>query len=175
MKKSPLHYLQLLQPLEVEIVVAKLDDILTRYEINWKTLLLVVSTIQICNFKGHKVLKCNNNHLFFFYFEKFWGLKVHSSIFKALVSSLVQRAMDNLQKELLLASFLLARQINAENTSQYGGWFSSITTFSTSSKHFAFLIKFLTSIVRYEPLWVLSAHKNHPPTIPVVSCNTEAL
>lgn len=90
----------------------------------------------------------------------------------ALINNLVHRALDNSQKELLLASFLLARQINAENTSspQYGAWFSSsITSSSTPSKHFAFLMKFLTNSVRHEPAWVLLAHKNNPPTVPVVS------
>ena len=84
----------------------------------------------------------------------------------------MQRALDNLQMELLLASFLLARQINAENTSShhYGVWFSSITSSSTTSKQFSFLLKFLTNIVRHEPAWVLLAHKNNPPSsIPIVN------
>jgi hypothetical protein len=83
----------------------------------------------------------------------------------------MQRALDNLQMDLLLASFLLARQINAENTSSphYGAWFSSITSSLTTSKQFAFLLKFLTNIVRHEPHWVLLAHKNNPPVIPMVN------
>lgn len=53
-----LHF-QLLIPLEVEKVVEKLDDILNRYEINWKTLLLVVSAVQICYPAGNKHLRGN--------------------------------------------------------------------------------------------------------------------
>ncbi len=83
----------------------------------------------------------------------------------------MQRALDNLQMDMLLASFLLARQINAENTSSshYGVWFSSITSSLTTSKQFVFLLKFLTNIVRHEPAWVLLAHKNNPPVIPMVN------
>ena len=76
--------------------------------------------------------------------------------------------------ESLLGSFLFARQINAENTSSihYGSWFSSITSTSTTSKQFAFLMKFLSNMVRHEPAWVLIAHKNNSPTIPSVTLVT---
>lgn len=92
-------------------------------------------------------------------------------VYVALANGLVQRALENFHKELLLAAFLLARQMYAENTSslQYGAWFSSIVSASTTSKQFAFLMKFLTNSVRHEPTWILLAHKNHPPTIPVVT------
>ncbi|EFX83632.1 hypothetical protein DAPPUDRAFT_301633 [Daphnia pulex] len=135
----------LLIPLEVGTVLDKIDEILNRYDINWKSLLLIVSAIQVCYPTGSKYLK-------------------------AFINSFMQRALDNLQMDLLLASFLLARQINAENTSSphYGAWFSSITSSLTTSKQFAFLLKFLTNIVRHEPAWVLLAHKNNPPVIPMV-------
>ncbi|KAI9552901.1 hypothetical protein GHT06_020785 [Daphnia sinensis] len=141
---------QLLIPLDVENVLKKIDEILNRYEINWKNLLLIISTVQVCYPTG-------NQHL------------------KALINSLVQRALENIQMELLLASFLLARQINAEHTSSphYGAWFSSITSSSTTSKQFAFLLKFLSNIVRHEPSWVLHAHKTNAPFIPMMdNCRT---
>lgn len=47
----------MLIPLEVEKVVEKIDEILERYEVNWKTLLLVVSIIQVCHPTGNKLLK----------------------------------------------------------------------------------------------------------------------
>lgn len=141
---------QLLIPLEVETVLKKIDEILNRYEINWKNLLIIISTVQACYPTG-------NQHL------------------KALINSLMQRALENLQMELLLASFLLARQINAEHTSSphYGAWFSSITSSSTTSKQFAFLLKFLSNTVRHEPSWVLFAHRSNPPFIPMMdNCRT---
>ncbi|XP_057381020.1 uncharacterized protein LOC130703609 [Daphnia carinata] len=136
---------QLLIPLEVENVLKKIDEILNRYEINWKNLLLIISAVQVCYPTG-------NQHL------------------KTLINSLMQRALENLQMELLLASFLLARQINAEHTSSphYGTWFSSITSSSTTPKQFAFLLKFLSNIVRHEPSWILYAHRSNPPFIPMM-------
>lgn len=49
--------MQLLIPLEVVTVLEKIDEILNRYEINWKTLLLIVSTVQVCYPPGNKHLK----------------------------------------------------------------------------------------------------------------------
>ncbi len=91
-------------------------------------------------------------------------------MYPALISTLLQQALDKSQTDLLLAALLLARQINAESTSgvHYGTWFSTVTSSSTTSKQFAFLMKFLTSIVRHEPLWVLIAHKGNHPHIPMV-------
>ena len=91
----------------------------------------------------------------------------------ALIANFLHRAMEKLDKEQLILSFLLSRQINAENISSthYGVWFSSITTSTTTSKQFSFLIKFLTSCVRFEPAWVLTAHKSNPPHIPAVVAN----
>jgi hypothetical protein len=48
---------QLLIPLEVVTVLEKIDEILNRYEINWKTLLLIVSTVQVCYPPENKHLK----------------------------------------------------------------------------------------------------------------------
>lgn len=143
-------------------ILDKIDEILNRYEINWKNLLLIISTVQVCYPTGNKNVK---GILFF-------SQLILSILrfFLALINSLAQRALQNLQMELLLASFLLARQINAEHTSgpHYGAWFSSITSLSTTSKQFAFLLKFLSNIARHEPAWVLLAHRNHPPFIPLV-------
>ena len=86
-----------------------------------------------------------------------------------LISRLLNRAMEKYQSELFLPAFLLARQITWEkNGAGYGVWFSSITSSSTSSKNFTLLIKFLSSIARYEPAFVLKAHLNNPPHIPMV-------
>lgn len=76
-----------------------------------------------------------------------------------------------MQIELILASILLARQISAEatNTAIYGAWFASIVPSSVNTKQFTFLMKFLSNIVRHEPLWVLVAHRNHPPNVPSVT------
>ncbi len=149
----------------MEKVVSKIEDVLNRYEINWKTLLLIVSTVQVCYPTGTRSLKGTFIRCIVPYFY------TNSNVCcKALINSLAQRALENLTVEMLLGSFLLARQINAENTSSihYGSWFSSITSSSTTSKQFAFLLKFLSSIARHEPTWVLVAHKNNPPMIPVV-------
>ena len=51
--------LQLLVPLDAQAVVEKIDDILSRYEVNWKTLLLVISVIHVCYPLGTKHLKGN--------------------------------------------------------------------------------------------------------------------
>lgn len=90
-----------------------------------------------------------------------------------LIGSFLNQAMDKLQTDLLVASFLLSRQISAEHTASthYGSWFSSITSSATTSKQFSFLMKFLTSCVRHEPSWVLIAHKSNPPNIPMVVSN----
>ena len=86
-----------------------------------------------------------------------------------MITSLLQRAMEKSQVELFLPAFLLARQITMENSgASYGVWFSSITTTSTSSKNFALLIKFLSSIARYETISMIKSHLNNPPYIPMV-------
>lgn len=48
---------KLLIPLEADKVLERIEDILNRYEINWKTLLLVVSAIQVCYDSGNRRLK----------------------------------------------------------------------------------------------------------------------
>lgn len=86
-----------------------------------------------------------------------------------MIGRLLNRAMEKCQSELFLPAFLLARQITVEKSgASYGTWFSSVTSSSTSSKNFALLIKFLSSIARYEPVSVLKAHLNNPPFIPMV-------
>ena len=49
--------LQLLYPLDAEEVVDKIDEILTNYEINWKTILLVISVIHVIYAEGSKTVK----------------------------------------------------------------------------------------------------------------------
>lgn len=88
-----------------------------------------------------------------------------------MINSLIQKGIETMQIELILASILLARQINAEtsNIGGYGVWFASIVSPSVTTKQFAFLMKFLSNIARHEPLWVLVAHRNHPPYVPTVT------
>ena len=61
--------LQLLVPLDAQAVVEKIDDILSRYEVNWKTLLLVISVIHVCYPLGTKHLKGN----YYSFFKRFFN------------------------------------------------------------------------------------------------------
>jgi hypothetical protein len=44
-------------PLEAKQVLEKVEDILNRFDVNWKTLLLVVSAVQVCYPAGVRLLK----------------------------------------------------------------------------------------------------------------------
>ena len=50
----------------MENVLDLIEAILTQYEINWKTLLLVVSAVQICYITGNRKLKGMKYFLHFF-------------------------------------------------------------------------------------------------------------
>ena len=157
--------MQILYPLEDKSVIDKIDEILCQCEINWKTLLVTVSIVHVSYPSGNKILRGSIN-----FFSNFMSLINEVPVNNAgLINCLLQRAVDKSLSDLLLAAFLLARQIYCENIStNYGLWFSSITGSSTSSKNFAFLMNFLTSIARYEPASILKSHLNNPPYVPMV-------
>ena len=94
---------------------------------------------------------------------------VSNFFYSGLITNLLHRAMDKGRDDLLLAALLLARQTTSENNfATYGLWFSTICTTTTSPKHFAFIVKYLNSIVQYEMMPVLRAHLSNPPHIPSV-------
>ena len=129
-------------------VLSKIEETILRHEVNWKTFLSIVTVVHVCYDTGAKNMKL-------------------------LINSLLGRAVERSQNDLLLVAFLLARHIMCENNlANYGLWFTTYVTMSaTTPKHFAAIMRFLANIVRYEPAAVLRAHLSNPPHIPMTVTN----
>jgi hypothetical protein len=96
-----------------------------------------------------------------------YGIIIQYSYAIDMMTEIVKEALSSENEELMLLSFLLARQCAVEGTTlrclTYPAWFKKTfgnknSTLATSQSSCRFLIKFLTHLVPYEPAACLKAH-----------------
>ncbi|XP_067121788.1 Fanconi anemia group A protein homolog isoform X2 [Centruroides vittatus] len=124
-------------------------QVLERQEVNWRTLLTTVSIFLVCSKEAYSLLQ-------------------------DFINKLLKESFDKLEIDYLISCFLITRQCVLEGPHyfiSYENWFQShfgdiSTSFANTSKTFSYFVKFLTSLVPYEPVYFLKAHLTRPPSIP---------
>lgn len=133
-----------MQVLNVEQVTTQLCKALNSKEVNWYMLLTALS-VYVTTYKDCKLLI-------------------------GLIETLLKGAFECLDTENLVSAFLLARHASQEAPQifpPYSSWFEkyfgfSDTTYASSSRTFAFLVKFLSEMVPFEQPKYLKAHLQKP-------------
>ncbi|XP_059402150.1 Fanconi anemia group A protein [Carassius carassius] len=132
----------------VECVLSQMQQVLETHEVNWR-----------------HVLSCLS-HLLIYHGQT-------QSCLTDLLSRLLRSAFDRYDVEKMITLFLLARQASLEGPAvfpSYSDWFKlsfggSSGYHAKSKKSTAFLLKFLSDLVPYEPPQYLKVHVMHPPYI----------
>lgn len=133
-----------MQVLNVEQVTNTLCKALNSKEVNWYMLLTALS-LYVTTYQDCKLLI-------------------------GLIETLLKGAFECLDTENLVSAFLLARHASQEAPQifpPYSSWFEkyfgfSDTTYASSSRTFAFLVKFLSEMVPFEQPKYLKAHLQKP-------------
>ncbi|XP_065289621.1 Fanconi anemia group A protein homolog isoform X2 [Dermacentor albipictus] len=133
-----------MQVLNVEQVTTQLCKALNSKEVNWYMLLTALS-VYVTTYQDCKLLI-------------------------GLIETLLKGAFECLDAENLVSAFLLARHASQEAPQifpPYSSWFEkyfgfSDTTYASSSRTFAFLVKFLSEMVPFEQPKYLKAHLQKP-------------
>ncbi|XP_054917802.1 uncharacterized protein [Dermacentor andersoni] len=133
-----------MQVLNVEQVTTQLCKALNSKEVNWYMLLTALS-VYVTTYEDCKLLI-------------------------GLIETLLKGAFECLDTENLVSAFLLARHASQEAPQifpPYSSWFEkyfgfSDTTYASSSRTFAFLVKFLSEMVPFEQPKYLKAHLQKP-------------
>lgn len=133
-----------MQVITVEQVTNTLCKALNSKEVNWYMLLTALS-VYLTTYQDCKLLI-------------------------GLIETLLKSAFESLDTENLVSAFLLARHASQEAPQifpPYSSWFEkyfgfSDTTYASSSRTFAFLVKFLSEMVPFEQPKYLKAHLQKP-------------
>ncbi|XP_064466781.1 Fanconi anemia group A protein homolog [Ornithodoros turicata] len=143
---------KVLEVLKTEEVRDVLQKTLQRQDVNWHILLSFVSLYVTRDTKA-------------------------AAIMTEYIGNLLRLAFESLSVENLVCAFLLARHIAQESPQyfpSYGSWFENYfgfsgTTYASKTKTYAFLMKFLTDLVPFEPAKYLKVHLQKPPHTPAKS------
>ncbi|XP_054885707.1 Fanconi anemia group A protein-like isoform X2 [Poeciliopsis prolifica] len=133
----------------VEQLLHHLQQVLETHEVNWKHVLVFVSTLLV------------------------YDQSAQSNLSEALCR-LLSSAFGGYDLEKLITAFLLARQGALEGTGvfpSYTDWFKMSFGgrsgfHAGSKKSLVFLLKFLSDLVPFEPPQYLKVHILHPPFVP---------
>ncbi|TRY85835.1 hypothetical protein DNTS_011871 [Danionella cerebrum] len=134
--------------LSAECVLKQLQQVLETHEVNWRLILSCVS------------------HLLIFHPQT-------QSCLSDLLTSLRSSAFEGFDQEKMVMLFLLARQASLEGPPlfpSYSDWFKlsfggSSGLHTKNKKCTAFLLKFLSDLVPFEPPQYLKVHLMHPPLV----------
>ncbi|KAM4734789.1 Fanconi anemia group A protein isoform 2-T2 [Anableps anableps] len=142
-------YCKLTVIFSVEQLLHHLQQVLETHEVNWKHVLVFVSTLLVYD-------------------------QLAQSSLRELLSRLLSSAFEGYDLEKLITAFLLARQGALEGAGvfpSYSHWFKMSFGgrsgfHAGSKKSLVFLLKFLSDLVPFEPPQYLKVHILHPPYVP---------